>query len=170
MNSLGKQSAASRYESVGHQSKRVKQSMAPKKTANSKEKSGKTASKPPASESAGGDEADRFQDGEPAAEDFEKSVEEIEQIVTKLESGELNLTDSLSNYELGIKRLKQCHQLLESAEQKVSLLSGFDADGDPVIEPMPETVFRSAAGGQGEVKAPKQTKPKVNLDEENGLF
>lgn len=150
--------------------------MAPKKAANSKAKSGKTASKSGAGRSAGGVDAVGGQDGEPAAEDFEKSVEEIEQIVAKLESGELNLTDSLSNYELGIKRLKQCHQILEAAEQTVSLLSGFDADGDPIIEPMPETVFRSAASGQGELKpegelkAPKQTKSTSNLDEENGLF
>ncbi|MDG2221868.1 MAG: exodeoxyribonuclease VII small subunit [Rubripirellula sp.] len=64
--------------------------------------------------------------------DFESSLAEVEQIVRQLETGELNLTESLGQYELGIKRLKQCHQVLEAAEQRVSQLAGFDADGNPI--------------------------------------
>lgn len=77
---------------------------------------------------------------------YEAAVAEVESIVRKLESGDLDLTESLSQYELGIKRLKECHQILEAAEHKVRLLSGFDADGNPITEPMPETEFRSGAG------------------------
>ena len=68
--------------------------------------------------------------------DFEASLAEVEQIVARLESGELGLTESLEQYEKGIKQLKRCHGLLDAAEQKVSLLSGFDADGNPITEPM----------------------------------
>ena len=68
--------------------------------------------------------------------DFETSLAEVEQIVAKLESGELGLTESLEQYETGIKQLKRCHALLDAAEQRVSLLSGFDAEGNPVAPPI----------------------------------
>jgi exodeoxyribonuclease VII small subunit len=67
---------------------------------------------------------------------FEKSLAEVEKIVSQLESGELGLTESLEKYERGIRQLKQCHTILDAAEQRVSVLSGFDADGNPVLEPM----------------------------------
>ena len=66
------------------------------------------------------------------AMDFESALAEVEEIVRKLESGEADLTDSLGLYEAGIKRLKQCHDLLNEAEQRVTMLSGFDADGNAV--------------------------------------
>lgn len=94
--------------------------------------------------------------------DFESSLAEVEQIVSQLESGQLNLTDSLKQYELGIKRLKRCHQLLESAEQRVSQLAGFDADGNPITEAMsdPEQP-RSAI---------QSNSPPDSVDDSPGLF
>ncbi len=70
--------------------------------------------------------------------DFESSLAEVEKIVAKLESGELGLSESLEQYETGIKQLKRCHALLDAAEQRVSLLSGFDAEGNPIAPPMDE--------------------------------
>ncbi|TWT79265.1 Exodeoxyribonuclease 7 small subunit [Planctomycetes bacterium CA13] len=67
--------------------------------------------------------------------DFESAIGEVEGIVHELESGELGLTESLNHYEVGIKRLNECHKLLQSAERKISLLSGFDSDGNPLTEP-----------------------------------
>ena len=72
--------------------------------------------------------------------DFETSLAEVEQIVARLEGGELDLTESLEQYESGIKHLKRCHALLDAAQQRVSVLSGFDADGNPVTEPMSDFV------------------------------
>ena len=66
--------------------------------------------------------------------DFEQAVADVESIVAKLESGELGLTDSLQQYEIGIKRLKKCHALLEQAERRVTLLSGVDEDGQFTAE------------------------------------
>jgi exodeoxyribonuclease VII small subunit len=72
---------------------------------------------------------------ESEAFDFEASLAEVEQIVSQLEGGELGLSESLQQYEMGIRHLKRCHGLLAAAQQRVSLLSGFDADGNPVTEP-----------------------------------
>jgi exodeoxyribonuclease VII small subunit len=67
---------------------------------------------------------------------FEAAVDEIEQIVQRLESGQLDLAQSLEQYSHGIDTLKECHQLLADAERRVTLLSGFDADGNPVTTPI----------------------------------
>ena len=67
--------------------------------------------------------------------EFEAALAEAEEIVGQLETGELGLAESLEHYELGIKRLNQCHQSLEKAERRIQLLSGFDADGNPITQP-----------------------------------
>ena len=108
--------------------------------------------------------------------DFEASLAEVEQIVARLESGELGLTESLQQYEMGIKRLKRCHHLLNAAEQRVSLLSGFDADGNPVTEPMDQLSQRSGSGRS--TKRSKRTSEASNdkdpdtgsVDDGAGLF
>ena len=64
---------------------------------------------------------------------------ELEKIVAELESGKLGLSDALARYEEGVKHLKGCQQLLEMAERKIELLSGVDADGNPITEPFEET-------------------------------
>lgn len=65
---------------------------------------------------------------------FEESLASLEGIVAKLESGDLGLGESLEAYERGIGQLKKCHQLLAAAERRVEILSGIDADGNPVVE------------------------------------
>lgn len=70
--------------------------------------------------------------------DFEDTLAEIERIVVRLEGGELGLTESLEQYESAIGKLKQCHRMLETAERKITVLAGFDADGTPVTEPFDE--------------------------------
>ncbi len=70
---------------------------------------------------------------------FEDSLKELEAIVADLESGKLGLSDALARYEEGVKHLKSCQQLLEMAERKIELLSGVDADGNPITEQFEET-------------------------------
>lgn len=84
--------------------------------------------------------------------DFEQALEAIEQIVSKLEGGQLGLSESLQQYELGIRQLKRCQELLDAAEQRVSVLAGFDAEGNPVIEPLEGAAIRhpGASGGTAE--------------------
>lgn len=67
---------------------------------------------------------------------FEDAMGQIESIVLDLESGKLKLGDSLQQYESAIGKLKRCHEYLEFAERQVSLLSGVDADGNPITVPL----------------------------------
>ena len=54
---------------------------------------------------------------------FESQLNELEQIVDKLEQGDLSLEDSLAQFEKGIKLTKACQKTLDSAQQKVEILT-----------------------------------------------
>ena len=58
---------------------------------------------------------------------FEAALAELEDIVAKLERGELKLEESLKLFERGVALTKQCQQSLETAELKVRQLLGDDA-------------------------------------------
>ena len=54
---------------------------------------------------------------------FEDSLKELENIVSKLESGELALEKSLEEFEIGTKLYKECKDQLSIAEKKIALLT-----------------------------------------------
>mgnify|MGYP006360520719 FL=1 len=54
---------------------------------------------------------------------FEQSLTELEKLVAQMELGEQSLDDSLAAYERGIALYRQCQTALETAEQRVSLVS-----------------------------------------------
>lgn len=54
--------------------------------------------------------------------DFEKALKELEQLVEKMEEGDLSLEESLKHFERGIALTRACQQALQSAEQKVQIL------------------------------------------------
>lgn len=71
--------------------------------------------------------------------DFERSLDELEQLVQKMEKGEQSLDDSLASYERGVALYRQCQTALEQAELRVRLLADpgkpevsedFRTDGD----------------------------------------
>jgi len=53
---------------------------------------------------------------------FEKSLEQLESLVERLESGDLSLEESLQTFEKGIKLTRSCQTALEEAEQRVEIL------------------------------------------------
>ena len=53
---------------------------------------------------------------------FEEALKDLEEVVDRLEQGNLSLKDTLSEYEDGIKLYKQCTALLEDAEKKIQIL------------------------------------------------
>lgn len=54
---------------------------------------------------------------------FETSMAELQEIVMRLEKGELPLEDSLKQFEQGITIARQCQAILNEAEQKIEILS-----------------------------------------------
>jgi exodeoxyribonuclease VII small subunit len=58
----------------------------------------------------------------------------LEEIVTKMEGGDLSLEDSLKFFEEGVKLSRECNTQLAQAEQKVKLLLNVDAQGNASTE------------------------------------
>lgn len=67
---------------------------------------------------------------------FEDSLAELELIVSKLEGGKLPLSDALAAYELGVKRLNNCYQILEHAERRIELVQSIGEDGSAKTTPL----------------------------------
>lgn len=53
---------------------------------------------------------------------FEESLASLEELVSKMDSGELELEQSLEAFEQGIKLIRDCQHSLQTAEQKVQKL------------------------------------------------
>ena len=76
--------------------------------------------------------------GEPVLS-FEAAIAELERILRQLEDNTTTLDSSLAQYERGVGLLKRCYDQLRSAEQKIQVLSGLDADGRPNLQPFDHT-------------------------------
>ena len=73
---------------------------------------------------------------------FETSLAELEEIVARLESGDLALEASLELFEKGIKLSRECRKRLSSAERRIEVLIK-EADGSLAtreFQPKPPTV------------------------------
>ncbi len=57
---------------------------------------------------------------------FEDQLKALEVIVENLEKGELPLEESLAQFESGVKLTRECQQMLDKAQQKVSILTQQD--------------------------------------------
>lgn len=68
--------------------------------------------------------------------DFEKTLAELEQLVTNLEQGDLSLNESLEDFKRGIELTRQCQTALDEAEQTVEVLTRIDdEDSAQALEP-----------------------------------
>lgn len=53
---------------------------------------------------------------------FEENMKKLEEIATELEKGDLDLDASVSKFEEGMKISKECSEMLEKAEKKITML------------------------------------------------
>ena len=53
---------------------------------------------------------------------FEEGMEKLEQIANELEKGDLDLDESVKKFEEGMKISKQCSDMLQEAEKKITML------------------------------------------------
>ena len=53
---------------------------------------------------------------------FEEQMEALENIVNELGKGDLNLDESVTKFEEGMKLSKDCNKILEQAEKKITIL------------------------------------------------
>ena len=78
-------------------------------------------------------------DPTPDQPSFEDALKRLEEIVHSLEEGNVGLSEALERYEEGVKLLRQSYELLQRAERRIELLSGVDAEGNPITQPLDDT-------------------------------
>jgi exodeoxyribonuclease VII small subunit len=64
--------------------------------------------------------------------DFETAMRDLEDLVERLEQGDLPLEESLAAFERGVMLTRACQTALKEAEQKVEIL--LKKAGEPAIE------------------------------------
>lgn len=65
--------------------------------------------------------------------DFEKALAELETLVSRLESGELTLDQSLAEFKRGVELTRTCQSVLDHAQQTVEQL--LNVDDEDTAEP-----------------------------------
>lgn len=65
---------------------------------------------------------------------FEQALQELEEIVTQVEEGQIGLEDSIKKYEAGMKLIKYCRGVLDQAEKRVETISQ-EMQADSPAEP-----------------------------------
>ncbi|MBI4229243.1 MAG: exodeoxyribonuclease VII small subunit [Planctomycetes bacterium] len=68
---------------------------------------------------------------------FEEEMARLEEIVRRLESGELGLDESLEAYQKGVEAVRSCRKILDAAQKRLEVLVK-GPDGDARLEPMEE--------------------------------
>ncbi len=63
---------------------------------------------------------------------FEEALAELEQLVNRLERGDISLEESLDAFERGVNLTRFCQKALVDAEQKVQIL--IEKNGSQVLE------------------------------------
>lgn len=58
----------------------------------------------------------------PSVGGLEQSLKELEDLVERLEAGDLPLEEALAQFERGIKLTRSCQTILKDAEQKIEIL------------------------------------------------
>ena len=79
---------------------------------------------------------------------FEAALAEIQQVLESLEDGSVGLEESLQRFERGTALLRHCYALLESAERRIEILTGRDADGNPTTAPFDDQATHQPAQPQ----------------------
>lgn len=64
--------------------------------------------------------------------EFEKKITRLEEIVTKMEKGQLGLDESMKLFEEGVKLSRECNQKINEAEIQVKMLLSVNENGEPV--------------------------------------
>lgn len=99
-------------------------------------------------------------------ESFEEMLEKLERTVHQLEDGGIPLADALAQYEQGVKHVRTCYAILEHAQQRIEILSGVDAEGNPITEPLASADSTSADQGGGGKRRRARGKKAAPSDEE----
>jgi len=98
---------------------------------------------------------------------LEEAMAELGQIVSRLESGQATLDESLAQFERGMSLLRTCHRKLDVAAQRIELVTQLSAEGEVLTEDFDATsTLQRSASADAARTSRKAAKP--DPDEEDG--
>ena len=71
----------------------------------------------------------------PRPRSFEEALDELEDIISRMETGNMPIEESLTAYQKGIALLRECQEVLSDAEQQIKILQ--DNGLQPFLPPAP---------------------------------
>ena len=71
---------------------------------------------------------------------FEQALAQLEQIVAQIEQGKISLEESIDQYAKGTELVEKCRSILDSAEQKIQILSKNSANQAVVEQTLPDEI------------------------------
>lgn len=87
-------------------------------------------------------------------ESFEEALERLEEIVQKMEGGDLALEDSLRLFEEGVRLTRVCSRKLDEAEKKIAILTKDETGEGVKVEAIDPDLFQQKIDhgeGEGEI-------------------
>lgn len=94
-----------------------------------------------------------------ATPNFETGLEQLADLVARLESGSLGLSASIDAYERGVAILRRLHDELAAAEERVNVLVRIDDEGRPILEPAAAPPADSSPSASP--RSPRPARPKA---------
>lgn len=111
---------------------------------------------------------------------FEEALKRLEELVRHLEQGNVPLEQSLAEYSEAVQLLRVCQGKLDAAQCRIEVLSGFDADGQPVTRPLSgesemtleekREARSSRRSAEGSARGARSTRKVSDVDETGNLF
>lgn len=86
---------------------------------------------------------------------FEDAMNELEQLVEQIESGEIGLEEAIKRYERGIALIQRCRTVLDSAEQRIAELTT-NAQGELAVGEEAAVEAEGQAEGQQDGEEPEE--------------
>ncbi len=80
---------------------------------------------------------------------FEQAISQLQEIVEKVETGQIGLEEAIGQYETGCKLVQHCKGILENAERKIEVLSR-GLEGQIATQPFTTDTDNGAAPDEDE--------------------
>jgi len=119
---------------------------------------------------AGGRMAKRKSQSDSSADSdvtLEAAMTELSQIVSRLESGQETLDESLSQFERGMTLLRICHRKLDSAAQRIELVTQLSPNGDVATEEFDATSTLQRSNSADTARAAGNSSKVENSEEDD---
>jgi exodeoxyribonuclease VII small subunit len=109
--------------------------------------------------------SDEIEGNEVQNQSLEESMAELASIVSRLESGQETLDESLAQFERGMKLLRTCHSKLDVAAQRIEIVTQMSPDGD-----IKTADFDAAATLQKPTPASRPSRKLLTEDDDDALL